>query len=260
LLCPRCDYRLAGLVEARCPECGLAFDWSDPGLTLARRVKIRFERSRGFGRLGGFVVTWFTVLVAPWIFARQAVARAGLPAATGFALLCTALACGILLVDPDPWMYAAWMLTALAHITVQAWALAHLDRLMHGQERSGDVRWWLAVGLYSWAFFFVHLPTGGPPVVLFTDGLHAAFGAALPLGAYKFDAPYAWSSGVLATWVQFAWWLAVMGVIWAVAAWHRRRSVTHLLVSTPLAIALAAVVYTGVLESIGAQLVMWLAA
>lgn len=29
VLCPRCEYMLRGLSEARCPECGLRFEWSE---------------------------------------------------------------------------------------------------------------------------------------------------------------------------------------------------------------------------------------
>lgn len=258
LLCYRCDYPLTGLPQPRCPECGLSFDWGDPRLRPGRREKIAFERARGVGRLGGFIATWITVLLAPWIFGRQAAARAGLGAAAAFGLTCVALACGILLVDPDPLMYGAWMLTALVHVTVQAWALAHLDVRLHGRA-GGELRSWLAVGLYTWAFFFVHLPTGGPPVILFTDVLHAATGTPLPMGTYKFDVPYGRTVEALAAWGQLAWWLLVMGLIWAGASWAHRRSVSHVLIGTPLAILLAFLVYTMVLETIGVHVVMWLA-
>ena len=41
--CPLCEYDLRGLTEARCPECGYAFDWADLRDPARRKHKYLFE-------------------------------------------------------------------------------------------------------------------------------------------------------------------------------------------------------------------------
>lgn len=68
VLCPRCDYDLRGLTEARCPECGLRFEWDGVLERAAGSLDhVLFERQWRTRPLRSFVGTVARTLV-PWRF------------------------------------------------------------------------------------------------------------------------------------------------------------------------------------------------
>ena len=65
--CEMCGYDLRGLAEARCPECGVAFD-----PTAQVVAEVPWLRRREIGRLRGYHRTVWLVVARPRAFARQA--------------------------------------------------------------------------------------------------------------------------------------------------------------------------------------------
>src|SRR5262245_9378940 len=89
-LCPHCDYNLTGLPEPRCPECGIEFRWEAVLHRTANPPAIAFERLKRWHKVPGFLLTWLTVLFAPWKFASEAVRRISPLHAFVFAVICFA--------------------------------------------------------------------------------------------------------------------------------------------------------------------------
>jgi hypothetical protein len=58
VLCPLCDYNLRGLIQPRCPECGLAFDWNEVLDPARIRHPYLFEHHPR-RRIWSFVMTLF---------------------------------------------------------------------------------------------------------------------------------------------------------------------------------------------------------
>jgi len=64
LLCPACDYRLYGLREPRCPECGTAFTWDDVR-SAARAGSDMFEHRFRTQPLRSLLRTWYRAAFWP---------------------------------------------------------------------------------------------------------------------------------------------------------------------------------------------------
>lgn len=64
--CDSCGYNLTGLVENRCPECGIGFN-----PTIFPVAKIPWLKAQQIGRLRAFVSTLFMVLLSPSRFANE---------------------------------------------------------------------------------------------------------------------------------------------------------------------------------------------
>lgn len=257
LSCHRCGYDLTGLHTPRCPECGTAFDWSDPRLRAEGRPRIAFERGRTTaGRVGGFVATWLTVMFLPWVFARQAAARVRVRDGLAFAGLCFAFTPLIRLVDSGWEMWGAWMVTAAAYLPIQAGVLSLLDREFW--RRPGRAfAFWVAVSGYTSAVVATEC-LSGPPIILLRDLLHALGGNALtPSYSAMMPQMFMWTSEAVLAWLQMGWWLT--GMLCCIG--FRARANGHDL-STVIVLLLAAALllpalYGGVLETIGAQVTVW---
>ncbi len=213
LRCPACAYNLTGLLQPRCPECGEQFDWDAVRQPAAHPQVIAFERSRGWGRLSGWLLTWVTALFAPWVFARQATQGIQLRAALMFGAVCFALT-GLSYLDGVSWdIHVIWLFTAAGYIPAQAAVLLGLD-VAHWREPGRSYRFWLAVGCYTSAVMATEL--GGPPLLsfpepwstLWTSGLH---------GAWQFIVGLWWSDW--ASVAQLSLWLTAL----ACCYWKRLR-------------------------------------
>jgi len=151
LRCPRCEYNLTGLTEARCPECGALFSWEAVRAAAERRPTIAFERARGWRKIPAFFLTWATVLFAPWVFARQIVQRAGVGHALIFGATCFLPVTGRYAVDGGFGAdYFAWVSAAAIYIMLQATVLTLLDPTAWRKPFPGFC-FWLAVGGYTTA-------------------------------------------------------------------------------------------------------------
>lgn len=174
LRCPECEYNLTGLIEARCPECGRRFDWDEVRRAAASCPTIAFERARGWRKAPAFVVTWATVLFAPWIFARQIVQRVSWRHGLAFAGICFAGTSLAYLSNMEWVVHVAWLSAAVACVLLQALWLSLLGPGLW--SRPGEtLRFWLLAGCYTSAV----MPTQaalGPPLLVVSDLLDLAKG------------------------------------------------------------------------------------
>lgn len=60
LYCPKCHYPLRHLTSNRCPECGLPLDFID-----SQESRIPWVRTRGIGKVWGYVATTLCMMFAP---------------------------------------------------------------------------------------------------------------------------------------------------------------------------------------------------
>lgn len=149
LSCPCCGYNLTGLLLPRCPECGSEFDWDAVRRAARHKSAIAFERARGLRRIPAFVVTWGTVLFAPWIFARQVMRHYRLGPALLFGALCfVPMSIRYVFFEGVDPAYFAWLSTAAIYILAQAALMIGLDP--HGwRQPRATFLFWLAVGGYT---------------------------------------------------------------------------------------------------------------
>jgi hypothetical protein len=168
LRCPRCEYNLTGLVEARCPECGTTFDWEDVRRGGPKYPTIAFERSRGWRKVPAFVVTWATILFAPWVFARQAVTRASGWHALVFGVFCFVPVTARYLWEwQDGEIWLVWVGTAVVYILLQAMVLTTLD-WSGWRHPLASLRFWVIIGGYTSAIIATEWVIG-PPLLEFAD-------------------------------------------------------------------------------------------
>ncbi len=167
LRCPECEYNLTGLTDPRCPECGTTFVWDDIRRAAECPPRIAFERAKGWRKIPALLVTWATVLFAPWIFARQIVQRASSRHGLVFGAACFAGTSLSYLGDMDAHFQATWLLTALLYIPLQALWLSALDPA--GWRNPLEAfRFWLVTGCYTSAVMLTEI-VHGPPLLLLSD-------------------------------------------------------------------------------------------
>ncbi len=167
LRCPTCAYNLTGLIDSRCPECGTGFDWEQVRQAAADAPTIAFERARSWRKAPAFVVTWATVLFAPWIFARQIVQRASWRHGLAFAGICFAGTSLAYVFDVEWEVHVAWLSAAVACVLLQTLWLSLLDPGLRRRPRE-TLRFWLLAGCYTSAV----MPTEtayGPPLLIISD-------------------------------------------------------------------------------------------
>lgn len=164
LRCPQCGYNLTGLAEPRCPECGAAFDWAQVRAAAHRGPAIAFERARGWRKLPAFFLTAATVLLAPWVFARQMQHRASLRHAAVFFVLCFVPALARAIADRDDY-FNVWLVTAAECVLIEALLLWALERLFVGTWNS-SLRRWLCAGGYTTAVVLTESLTYPPALML----------------------------------------------------------------------------------------------
>lgn len=167
--CPNCEYIVAGLPQARCPECGKEFTWEQAWASAEALPRIAFEKSAGWSIASGFLQTWLTILFVPWVFARQAAKRINLKSGLFFGGVCFLL-CWVSAILPDaapPNFIVTWTITGAIHVLIQSLLLVGLD-WPHWKKWKESLAFWLAIGGYTSAI----VPTEivyGPPLVDFSS-------------------------------------------------------------------------------------------
>jgi len=214
LRCPECEYNLTGLIRPRCPECGTPFSWEAVRAAAEGRPWIAFERARGWRKVPAFVVTWATVLFAPWIFARQIAQRVSWRRGLAFAGICFAGTSLAYAFDMEWEVHVAWLSAAGACVLLQALWLSLLDPGLWQRPRE-TLRFWLLAGCYTSAV----MPTEaalGPPLLGISELLELVQGQ-WPGGWLLFFPFQSLSVGSVVWGVQMMLWL------WALLFCHRRR-------------------------------------
>lgn len=251
LRCPRCDYNLTGLSAARCPECGTPFDPRE----LRRRMRFRpiaFERARRWRKVPMFVVTWATVMFAPWVFARQIVVRVGFGHAAAFGGVCFLSTLATLFAGAEMCFIAAWLTAAVVYILLQALLLSVLD--FAGWRRLlRTARFWLLVSFYTSAVMMTEFAYG-PPMVLFSDLLRIYTGRA-PANMFRDMFDVSLPSAVL--WAQLIIWLVGLGCCFYVRQRRRWRPVGWALIYAVLACVVLFNLYAAVVQYIGIPVGEW---
>jgi hypothetical protein len=253
LNCYRCGYDLTGLPQSRCPECGIEFEWDDPRLIAEFHRGVAFEKARTIrGFAWGFVLTWLTVLFAPWIFARQALRRVSVGRGLIFAGICFLSTLGAYFHEPGWDIIIAWIVTAAIYMPAQALALSLADRAFY-RRPGATLSFWLAVTGYTSAIMIVETIVGGPPFVLLFDVMYEVFGVGSP-GNTMMSELYQLRWGAGLSWAMFAVWLAELACCYLARARANGVAGSTILVVTPLVIVGLATLYALVLQFIGAPL------
>lgn len=255
LHCPYCQYNLTGLTSARCPECGRPVDWEHARREAENPPRIAFERQRGLRTPLGWLLTWLTVLFAPWLFARQIVQRVSLRHATVFAAVCFAGTCTAVLLDATWDVYLAWLITAAVYILLQALGLTILD-FAHWRRPRASVRFWLAVGGYTSAVMVTEIT--GPPMIVLND-LQLLLGMrGIGANYVIYSELYAASWAAAIAWTQIGLWLIAIVCCYAARlraagiGWRRR-------LPASLAVLLLSLIgYATAVQWIGYHLLAWM--
>jgi hypothetical protein len=170
--CPWCGYDVRDLPQQRCPECGTEFTLEEAQEAAGLGPQIAYEKAAGRRKIGGFVITWLTVMFLPWRFAAQAVKRLRLRDAILFGLICN-LAIGIRLVIEEPSLphfldwFISWTVTAWVYILAQA-TLLMLANPGCWRSRRRAWLWWVGVGGYTSAVMVAEALTA-PPLIMLED-------------------------------------------------------------------------------------------
>lgn len=164
--CPKCDYCLIGLTADRCPECGSDFRWEDSRLYQRGRPAIAFQSWSGWRKLPGLVVTWFTALFLPWIFARQTLRPVGLLHAAVFFTVCYVVLFTAAQGNSYPTIFGI-ILAALAQIFAQSAMFSLIERPGLKNALTAFPTW-LAIGGYTTAIVVLEY-RDGPPLLMFND-------------------------------------------------------------------------------------------
>lgn len=247
LRCPKCEYNLTGLPAPRCPECGASFTWAEALAAAELRPTIAFEQAKAWRTMPAFVLTWLTVMFAPWVFARQAARRMHAGAAGAFLVVCYAGVGASCVYHSSYHMLIAWLLTASVYILLQALALSLLDPSIR-RAPLGCIRFWLLAGCYTSAVMLTELVYGPPLIGVeyvpdfllspFLSGPRLSSSGLFSPGSYGFvpETVVPWSNLIL-------WTIGVTCVAYArvrgpqVAATRRRLTVCFVLVGLPFAYA-----------------------
>lgn len=246
--CPHCEYNLTGLVDPRCPECGTTFDWDDVRRAAACPPRIAFERARGWRKIPAFVVTWATVLFAPWIFARQIVQRVGPGHGFAFGAICFVGTTLAYLSDLDIDFHATWVCTALICVVFQTLWLGVLDPAVWRRPWE-TLRFWVLVGCYTSAVMLTEVVLGPPPLFL-TDLWD--FVTTGKVDSW-FDELFEPDVEALVCWIQLTLW--IVGVCCVYARRLAQRKTSGLLVVWTVVVgASLLVLYAAIVQGIGAPL------
>lgn len=253
LNCYRCGYDLTGLPQPRCPECGVEFEWHDPRLVAEFHHGVAFEKARTIrGFVSSFVLTWLTVLFAPWVFARQALRRVTIARGLLFGAICFLSTLGGYFHEPGWDMIIAWVVTAAIYAPVQTLALSLADVRFYARRRA-TLAFWLAVTGYTSAIMIVESIVGGPPLILLYDIMYEIFGIG-SAGNVSVPQTYQWTWEAGLSWAMFAAWLVGLACCFAARARANGLSGSTILVITPLIVVGLAALYTFALQFIGAPL------
>lgn len=213
--CIACGYNLTGLISRRCPECGWQIDWTRARSDEeSRRPGTPAYRANGWRIFDQTLWTVFTMLVAPWRFARDLRADEPIWPSLVIAIASCCIAFAPVGDSPSPADTASFVVATativaaiLAVIAVQStvFAALHRQRIHPRTNLRQRMRLWLLVSLYSTCFVsawrFVN-----PPIADFWE---PNFFTPWPRNV----AFVRWESPTIGTTVIFYWWWLILATV-----------------------------------------------
>jgi hypothetical protein len=172
--------------------------------------QIAFEQACGWRRVPAFVQTWATVLLLPWVFARQVVLRVGGRMALAFGAACFAWTLLSFLFGADLLFVCTWWTVAIIYLALQTPLLFGLDK---PHWSAGSLRFWSAVGGYTSAVVATEFAWGPPFISL--EYLWSLVSGSSP----GYLAPSGF--GTFVQWLQMILWLSGLSTCFAARLRHR---------------------------------------
>ena len=245
LRCPKCRYNLTGLSSHKCPECGRALNWDEIRAAAVLTPQIHFEKASIAFKPIGFVHTWLTVLLAPWIFARQSVQFIHAGHALAFGGVCFAGTWLSLFFENDVEMMMAWLSTAVVYLVFQTILLTLIEP--HGWRRPLRTGlFWALIGGYTSAIMLTEM-VSGPPFIFLSSVVEFLLGRSAAINGPGGN-PIEFYS-----WVQIVVWLVGLACCYF-ARMRRSGSDVFSAVSTSLLAAGALfLLYSATVEHVGAR-------
>ena len=200
-----------------------------------------------------FAVTWVTLLLAPWAFARQVVARVSTGHALVFGGVCFASTLLAMFFDAPLSIVVAWLATVFIYLPIQTLCIAVADVV--GWRRFGDTLWfWLLVGFYTSAVMMTECCYGPPPLVL-SSLIDVVAGPRVV--SWLGDDMFTYSLSSVVWWAQLGVWVAALGCVFFLRQRRPRRNVPALLLATLTMMAGILVLYATVFEYVGVPIGEW---
>lgn len=249
LRCPNCRYNLTGLSSHKCPECGRALNWDEIRAAAVLTPQIHFEKASIAFKPIGFVHTCLTVMLAPWVFARQSVQFIHAGHALAFGAVCFAGTWLSLFFENGVEMMMAWLSTAMVYLVFQTILLTLIEP--HGWRRPLRTgRYWALVGGYTSAIMLTEM-VSGPPFIFLSDVVEFLLGRSAFIEApFRGTIPFY-------SWLQIVVWLIGLACCYFARMRRSGSDIFSAVSASLLAAGTLFLLYCATVEHVGARLTVF---